>query len=134
MHIYTNTYIYISYMCKYINLHICIHIHLYTYIYINIYLYLHICIFIYIHICIFTHVYIYIYICIYIYIYVYIYIYKCIYIYVYIYSSKSEPPGSNFFEFFLTLVEKLKITFWANLIKSPKNKRFVFVCNFFWGK
>jgi len=45
------------------------------------------------------------------------------------YSFHLKPHGSEILKHLL-LVEKLKITFSANLIKSPKTKRFVFGSKF----
>jgi len=42
-----------------------------------------------------------------------------------------RTPWVQFFDFLLLLEEKLKMTFWANLIKSPKTKRCCFV-DLFW--
>ena len=41
-----------------------------------------------------------------------------------------QTPWVQFFDFLLLLMEKLKMTFWQNLMKSPETKRFVFGSNF----
>ena len=112
--------VYVEY--TYVRTYLYKHIYMYIYIYVYIYIHTHVCI--YIHIYIYVHLYIYIYI--YIYMYMYVYMYTHIYMYIYIRHFPVRTAWVQNLYFLLLLVEKLKMAFWANLIKSPKTKRCCF--------
>ena len=63
----------------------------------------------------------------YMYIYTYTHIYTYTYIHMYIHMTVLvRSPFVQILDFLLLLLEKLQMTFWQKLIKSPKTKRFCF--------